>query len=93
MILTTLFILALAWSISRGIKGSSLASQLARKTKEVKPRIEMIIPVKEAAVESINTIHLTDYINEKRINTVSGKIQTITLPSLPGSSESELFLN
>lgn len=93
MILTTLFIIALTWSISRGIKGSSLASHLARKTKEVKPRIEMIIPVKEESIEPMNSIHLTDYINKKRINTVSGKIQTITLPSLPGSSESDLFLN
>lgn len=93
MIITILFILALSWSISRGMKESALASILSERVKNVKPEVEMVIPEKEVSEKDGKTVHLYDYLQQQEFEEEDKTTQELVLSSLPDTKPAILFLN
>ena len=91
MILTLLFIITLIWFVTRGIRGKVLAD-LLQKANEIKPRVELIVPVKKEA-ENNHSIHLNTFLDERREQIKKNRIQEITLKSIEENKETVMHLN
>jgi len=93
MILTIVFIIALAWLVAKGLHNSSF-SELVGKAKLVKPEIEMVIPIRQVQEEGKKTIHLNTYIQERRTQKIKNSTQAVVLNSFPQEAkERDVFLN
>lgn len=94
MIITAIFVIALAWRIARGITfDPSASSVLAHKSAFKKSAIEMVIPRKVEVVSDGSTIDMLDYLRERREEQQIGKVQKVVFNTIPNSEPSHLYLN
>jgi len=94
MIITAIFVIALAWRIARGITvDSSASSVFAHKSAFKKSAIEIAIPRKVEVVPNGSTIDMMDYLRKRREERQKGKVQKVIFNSIPNSKPLDLFLN
>lgn len=91
MLLIIIFILVLSFVIARGVLTSS--SQFANSAKSKKIQVEMVIPIKPVMVNTEKTIHLNEYLEQKKRDREKARVQSLYLESLPNAEKFELFLN
>jgi hypothetical protein len=94
MIITAIFVIALAWRIAKGINfDPSTSSVLSHKSVFKKSAIEIVIPRKVEVVPDGTTVDLIDYLRERREEQQKGKVQKVVFNTIPNSKPSHLYLN
>jgi len=94
MVFTLVFIIAFTWRVARGLSDSNNKSSVfTHSSNYKKSAVEIVIPRKQVLKTDYKTIHLNDFLLEKRSTEENVKIQTIAFNTFNDKRTSNLFLN